>query len=262
VAVFFTWALTRHFGLEWRETSLDTALINLTMLQDLFNVPHVDGAYWTLVVELRFYLVVGTLYFLGAFRHFAVTLTALLAVSALYTAGLRQYPFLKAWGEFLEFLPLFAAGMTLFKLRVADRAEYPILYALLFGCIGVRALSAAFHVYMILAAIGVFLLLPTGLLRSLGSRPFVYLGTISYSLYLIHQNVGIVAIRELERVDFNPWWAITVTTIAMVAIATIMTYLVERPAARALKRRKPKLAESTPNGTAELQERTARSLVT
>lgn len=59
VAIVFTTIISfslkggPEFHLTWKQI-----LINLTMLQHIFNVKDVDGVYWTLFVELKFYMVV------------------------------------------------------------------------------------------------------------------------------------------------------------------------------------------------------------
>lgn len=42
-----------HFSATWHQY-----LINLSMFNGFMNIDHIDGAYWSLVIELRFYLLV------------------------------------------------------------------------------------------------------------------------------------------------------------------------------------------------------------
>jgi peptidoglycan/LPS O-acetylase OafA/YrhL len=45
----------------------------------------------------------------------------------------------------------------------------------------------------------------SGRLRILKFKPLVYLGGISYSLYLLHQNIGYVIINKFYDVGLSPW---------------------------------------------------------
>ena len=54
--VVFTFVLVSLIGLPGREITFKAFLFNFTMLQDLFQIPSVDGAYWSLLPELMFYL--------------------------------------------------------------------------------------------------------------------------------------------------------------------------------------------------------------
>ena len=60
-AVIITFAVVYSFHLPGREVDIQSALLNLTMIQKWLRVGNVDGVYWTLAVELSFYVV---MYFL------------------------------------------------------------------------------------------------------------------------------------------------------------------------------------------------------
>jgi peptidoglycan/LPS O-acetylase OafA/YrhL len=74
------------------------------------------------------------------------------------------------------------------------------------------------------------------LARLLGSRPFVWLGDVSYSVYMVHFPVLIVIRRFWERLGFSEWqlagkiFAFLATVVLVVALAAMLFYVVERPA--------------------------------
>lgn len=47
-AVILTFLLTHYIGLPGKLVGIETALLNLSMVHSFFNVPNVDGVYWTL----------------------------------------------------------------------------------------------------------------------------------------------------------------------------------------------------------------------
>jgi peptidoglycan/LPS O-acetylase OafA/YrhL len=53
------------FGLPGREVSLRDAALNTLMFHEYLHVPHVDGVYWSLTVELSFYFWIFGLYLIG-----------------------------------------------------------------------------------------------------------------------------------------------------------------------------------------------------
>jgi peptidoglycan/LPS O-acetylase OafA/YrhL len=57
-------------------------------------------------------------------------------------------------------------------------------------------------------------------------------------LYLIHQNVGYIAIRELEIRGISPLVAITSSLAVVLALAWGLSLTVEQPAQNWLKRRR------------------------
>ena len=51
-AILLTFSITHLLGLPGKLVDLSTAFANLIMIHSFFHVPHVDGVYWTLEVEL------------------------------------------------------------------------------------------------------------------------------------------------------------------------------------------------------------------
>jgi peptidoglycan/LPS O-acetylase OafA/YrhL len=79
------------------------------------------------------------------------------------------------------------------------------------------------------------------LTRIMGSRPLVWLGEISYSVYMVHFPVLIVIRRLWERLGFAEWqpvgkiFAFLATVVLVVALAAMLFYVVERPARTRLR---------------------------
>jgi len=88
----------------------------------------------------------------------------------------------------------------------------------------------------------------TVLTRLLGSTALVWLGEISYSIYMIHVPALLVLRRFWERAGFMHWpasakagaFAVTIGTI--IALAAMLFYLVEQPARMRLRDRIGRLA--------------------
>jgi peptidoglycan/LPS O-acetylase OafA/YrhL len=84
----------------------------------------------------------------------------------------------------------------------------------------------------------------TGALASfLGSRPLVWLGEISYSLYMVHFPLLIAIRRVWERLGLAAWGSVgrtlafAATVAFVIAAAATLFYLVERPARARLRNR-------------------------
>ena len=77
----------------------------------------------------------------------------------------------------------------------------------------------------------------------LGSAPLVWLGEISYSVYMVHFPLLIVIRRLWERLGFAGWntlaqaLAFLATIAIVIAAAAMLFYLVERPARSRLRDR-------------------------
>jgi peptidoglycan/LPS O-acetylase OafA/YrhL len=84
--------------------------------------------------------------------------------------------------------------------------------------------------------------------RILGSRALVWLGEISYSVYMVHFPVLIIIRRLWEWLGFAHWQAVghisafMATVVLILALAATLFYVVERPARSRLRDQMGKLA--------------------
>jgi peptidoglycan/LPS O-acetylase OafA/YrhL len=88
-----------------------------------------------------------------------------------------------------------------------------------------------------LACTAIFVLLLQGRLGWLSAAPIAFLGTISYSLYLLHQTIGFSIIHALEAMGVRPAIAIGAAVALSLAGAAVLTFLVERPATHWIRAR-------------------------
>jgi len=70
----------------------------------------------------------------------------------------------------------------------------------------------------------------------LASKPLVFLGTISYSLYLIHQNIGYIIMRELYQLNYHSAVGIGIALVSSIVIASLLVKYIERPSMTFLKK--------------------------
>ena len=63
----------------------------------------------------------------------------------------------------------------------------------------------------------------------------VFLGTVSYPLYLLHQNIGYVIIQRMRNHGFAYGWAILLAFGVSLAVATAVTFGIERPVQRRVR---------------------------
>ncbi|HEY6642726.1 acyltransferase [Povalibacter sp.] len=254
IAVALTFLVVAFAQLPERTVSVGEAAINLSMLQEFVGAPHVDGAYWTLTIELLFYFWIALLYFSRA-RQFLVPVLGAWFVLALllkFAGDVLQWapaPYV-AKAFICPWIPFFGLGMLAHRamqLGCWDRTGAAMMAAAVVTagiCWGPASALMAFAIAV------AFMLLLAGGLASLRQKPLIFLGTISYPLYLLHQNIGYVGIRWLEGQGWHPLLAIAGTMAVAITLASVIAFHIERPALRWLRNVKPNFGAAQPTPSA------------
>lgn len=217
--------------------------VNFTMLHEFFGVPAVDGVYWTLEVELLFYAMALAVFWTGMLSRVHWVIAGWLAVSALFYSPLwaahiagRPLSGLAVRLLILEYAPFFAIGILFYRIYRRQGAaawNYGLIAAALAMILAKWPLTVGL---MIVGACAVLAKLAHGGLPMLRFAPLVFFGTISYSLYLVHQKIGHAVLIALAREGWSPGSRVASATLLSVALATAVTFLVERPAMQAIRR--------------------------
>lgn len=230
--------VTASVGLHGYDVEIWEAIVNLTMIQSYFGVAHVDGVYWTLAVELAFYVQIAILWFSGALkgRSQVVTLYIWLTLSvalsiAVYAASVEDTSAVLAddLSQAFKWLPYFIAGIAAYLIVQGDRRPSIIVLPVAAWVLG----SAGSHWtgigYTVLPFTALILLVL--LWRPLGTtaRPVVFLGEISYALYVVHEFTGYAIITNLVDAGLDQWLSTAVAFVVVVAVATAITKWVDKP---------------------------------
>jgi peptidoglycan/LPS O-acetylase OafA/YrhL len=237
-AIALTFSVVHLFGLPGRATTFMQALVNLTMFQELLRVPHVDAVYWSLQVELIFYCWMFLAYRTGLLKHVRVLMSVALLppiVNALLTWRLgRGVPYLADTLLLVDYAPYFVIGLGAYNLyRRREGARFDLL--LMAAATVVASLASVIEGIAAVAATLVFCAAARGGLRWLANGPLIFFGTISYTLYLVHQNVGYIVIRALTSRGVPATAAIAAAFACAVCLAAALTWLIEKPALRLIR---------------------------
>ena len=213
--------------------------VNATMLQGFVGAASVDGVYWTLGVELAFYAIMAALFQLRLLGRIEPLLLAWMSLHWFWTFAPTFLGFEPSWllGTIViqAHIPFFAIGIAAFRLRSAAEPGWAL--AVIAAALTTIAACDGFAAAAVAALSAALLLLVAlrGVVPGLGARPLVWLGAISYSLYLLHQYIGFAIIARLEAAGLDPHAAVAATLAAMLLLAAAVTYFVERPALKAIR---------------------------
>jgi peptidoglycan/LPS O-acetylase OafA/YrhL len=213
--------------------SLQHYLANLTMFPHWLKVPYVDGAYWSLAVEVHFYLYVWLAMQLKQMHRLEWLLIAWLGVSALNLIR-AAWP-IEFWLN-AKWAPLFVAGGTFFLIRTKGwstrRGVLLLASWILATQYAVRGASTdnpwivAGVITIIYAA---FLGIAFDAWRLPRSHLTVMAGTLTYPVYIIHQFFGAMAYEQIYQLGNSAGAALGLTTLLVVIIGWAMHRFVEKP---------------------------------
>jgi peptidoglycan/LPS O-acetylase OafA/YrhL len=218
VAAAFTMVAANTLGPPEFQRTIGDYLASLTFYPTALGQTAVDGAYWSLSVEVTFYGVVA-LAFVSLRARFwcGVVIVAVLWTLAA-KLGHRKFSLItENWSYFL-----FGMGVWY---GLFERKVVPALWLLGTG-------AALFAVYnpglfpSIYISGGVAAMI--ALFRTDASIPFLpWLGRRSYSIYLVHQKVGVILIGLVNSLGAPDWLSIAVTVLCVLAVSIVLYEVAE-----------------------------------
>ena len=240
VAVCLTFGIIFLSGMSGYGSSVKDAAINLSMLQSFFSVKDVDGVYWSLQIELLFYVWMLLIWVSGKFGKILFIVGGWVLV-AFFSACAEAFfkfslPYTVSHFLLLTWIPWFGMGIAAF-LSFRD-ARFGTIHAV----VVLLSLSAILiRTSLIETIIGVLSFLAVmlacrGRCVFLEQRLLVFFGVISYPLYLLHEKIGWITMLKLEERNVTPWVAIALALICSVSLATLLHWIVELPASNAIRK--------------------------
>jgi peptidoglycan/LPS O-acetylase OafA/YrhL len=201
--------------------SLTQVALHLGYINVFFGYPWLNPVFWTLAIELQYYLSVGLLFPVIAHRSIIVR-----ASTFGFLAGLA---FFVSADQFLfHYLFLFMLGMAAFQLHVSIlRPAHFILWVALLG------LGASYVNGVTIAITAVATALLLAFVRARVPQLLLFFGQISYSLFLLHIPIGAKVINlSLRFVHTTPGKLVVLATALAMSIgaAWLLYRYVERPA--------------------------------
>lgn len=244
VSIVLTFCITHGLGLPGKLVSAGQALANGLMVHGLWRVPNVDAVYWTLEVELLFYAWMLLLFVAGWLDRVFLAVGALLVLRGLYWAAAQfagvDLPFIVWRLLILDHLPWFALGLASHALLSPDPAGRRHRQAqwLAGGAVAVLLLTVSpARALLALALAGLVHGAASGRLPVLRVPVLVWLGAISYPLYLLHEFIGWSLMLQVFKFGGAPWLALLVALFSTFVLAQGVSMTVEKPAMHAIRSR-------------------------
>lgn len=236
VGVTITSVFAFCFGGSLMSVSPGQVLLNYTMLHSFFGVSHVDGVYWTLVYELKFYALIFAFILLGGQRlveRFFLIWPILMAIAV--TCGLEGLPYLGGYFYF------FSCGGLFYLLY---KSKSPLIkFSLFVSCLlclkfsydyaGIKSVKSEVIIsdYIVLCIVALFFAFFLFLISRKGSSlklPYAsYFGGITYPLYLVHAHIGYMLIDTYAS-DEGKYLTYLLVFLFVVLLSSFIHVVVER----------------------------------
>ncbi|MDI6103576.1 acyltransferase [Actinoplanes sp. NEAU-A12] len=227
----------------------DQVIVNLTMLNLPLGIPNVDGSYWTLWAEMRFYLLFAVVLL---WRGLTMKRTVLFGYGWLVLGVLAKGskdPLLTLVFQ-PKYAPFFVAGIAFFLIhRFGSDLQLWGLAGLswalaMHNAVGrLKAMSSDIkdptldpRVAMVVVTLFfvVMAVIAVGWTARIQWRWLTWAGALTYPFYLIHQTVGFSLVHGLH--ELRPRLLVLAGVIGiLLVLAWLLHRLVEKPLARILK---------------------------
>ncbi|MBC6608753.1 acyltransferase [Hymenobacter sp. BT188] len=223
-------------------------LCNMTMLEEFLGIAPLDGAYWSLTVEIAFYFLVSLLLSYRLMRYVEWFVAGWLLYAILLVLPHANTPFAALF--FPSYAPYFAAGIIFYRRQqVPDRAltHYTLLAFAYLAAIHSSLRKATemgqhyhdeFVAWVIVAIItlffAVFFFITTRHINLSHYSWLAGLGALTYPLYLIHSDIGFVTFHRLAGA-INKYVLVGSTLLVMLVIAHLIHVLAEKRFSRVFR---------------------------
>jgi len=195
------------------------------------HVSNIEGAFWSLYVEMKFYVMFGMIYFpvknrsiygLLALAVLGIVSKLLVLLGALRIDGAVGRLMFELFS--LNYMGWFCIGALLYmQKKCGGRKYFAVAISLLpfsiFATGGDDMGAFIFGALIFLLFYGALFSGPVG--RYFGGRPLVFLGFISYPLYLAHENAMIsFAIKVHSAMDWVPGFLTPLPGLCLIVLSS------------------------------------------
>jgi peptidoglycan/LPS O-acetylase OafA/YrhL len=221
--------------------------VNLTMLQEYFGFQDVDNSYWTLAVELQFYVLIGLVSALGRIRDIEWLSVGWLLLAATLRVLSRHglIALLPApWQQFLDYSQFFILGIVVYLLSQGRARPITIVLGALAWAMSLTGGSqhsnyaSPLIYFLVTGGCGALVWVATGpALPALKWPLLLFFGDISYPLYLLHQRIGATLSTVGYEAGLSPTADLAVSVVIVVAAAWAIHKVIEYRGGRWLRQR-------------------------
>jgi len=223
------------YNLILSNTFLPPALVNKLLSS---NLRYIDPPYWSLWVEIQFYIVSGIIFFLSPknyLRNYGfftlITFSVYILVQSKYSINIEPVALRYKIGYLIDTFSLvknnlwFLAGIVVYKMYTGENKKLIYLLLLIFAVqlilmddLYAKAITASFLIFFI------FFIYKRDAIAFLSKKWISKIGVASYSIYLIHQNIGLLIIYNTTKYLGSFQYIVPIFLIGMFTAFGLISY--------------------------------------
>ena len=228
-------------------------LANFSMIPQLFRQPLLAGSYWTLYIEIQFYLLILLLFCLKLIPKINTTIIIILIADYLihFIRYFNSHIFIVTIGllPFMSQAHFFIAGIIFYQLKMYPERRKEIKYYLLLILCLVFTLvmhghgGKVFYFFndwqeLLINAIFffIFFLFSFDIPFLPNSKILKLMGIISYNFYLLHDLIGGIILLKLCEIGVNYILSLGLTIVIIGLMSYLVCFYIEQPLMRFSKK--------------------------
>lgn len=232
-AIFFF--VAHWYRLGENLVSISTYLANMSMVPSLFHERMVDGSYWSLMVEIKFYFLIFLLILCGLYRYFEyITIAFSFALfiatfimhlpgnnASYFAAGILFYAIYEKGLSLVRALSICLLCLVSTYYASSRSVELSQGYHTVFSGLTISLFIVSFYVLFTLISLKKIYL----------KKRYVYgvLGAVTYPIYLVHQEAGRIFFKFTEHVfNLSSCVALSMQILLVMLFATVVALYFEK----------------------------------
>ncbi|MCL7764554.1 acyltransferase [Polaribacter sp. Z014] len=226
--------------------TLKEVILNTTMIQGLLKTRHIDQVYWSLGVELIFYFIMGLLFYFKQLKHIIIYCFFWLIICL--TVYNFQLPFVKYFKVLLitEHAPLFISGIMFHQIKYGKSNYFThiiIIMSLMIYLINIKPDAIVPNPFefklipriLVISAYLIFYYISYAKIKILENKILLFIGKISYPLYLLHNVIGYSIIYRAKMIYNNQFFYVMLATLISILLAYFVSSNFEIPISKKVK---------------------------
>lgn len=212
--------------------------INPYLVNKIFglNLQYIDNVYWSLFVELQFYFLAATVYFYSPKKFFkniivicfVLFLFYLLTTNKILFTGKFLWISIVSLGffELPRYISWFLIGIVINQIYFDNKDKRKLIFLLFLFLIQIILSVDIYIKLFVIFCMFIFLsfLYYPKILKLLSNNHIKKVGVSSYSIYLIHENIGILIINKFSIFFGSLNWILPILLMFLFSIFGVLSY--------------------------------------